>query len=334
MPERIAVVGAGSWGTALADLLARKDHVVVLWSFEPDVAEAIEARHENPKYLQGVRLAPSLQATAALPDAVRDASVIVSVSPAQHVRGIMAKAAEHMRKDAIIISASKGIEQERLNTMAQVLAQVLPRGTPTAYLSGPSFALEVAQRMPTAVTIASHDEDVALRSQDLFQTPYFRPYTSQDVVGVELGGALKNVVAVAAGMVAGLGFGHNTTAALITRGLAEITRLAVELGANPLTLSGLAGMGDLILTTTGSLSRNRALGVALGQGGTLEAYRAQHRSVAEGANTSRAAVALAQRKGVEMPITAKVCEVLFDGKSVRDSVPELMERDLKSEQWR
>lgn len=334
MSERIAVVGAGSWGTALADLLARKEHDVVLWSFERDVAEAIEARHENPKYLQGVQLAPSLNATHSLPDALRDASVVVSVSPAQHVRNIMAEAAPHLREDVIVVSASKGIEQERLNTMAQVLAQVLPRGTSTAYLSGPSFALEVARQMPTAVTIASHDEDVALRSQDIFQTPYFRPYTSQDVVGVELGGALKNVVAVAAGMVVGLGFAHNTTAALITRGLAEITRLAVELGANPLTLSGLAGMGDLILTCTGGLSRNRHVGVEIGKGRTLDEVLSEMTMVAEGVATTRATQALAQRTRVEMPIVSAVYEVLFENRPPADAVETLMLREPKPELWR
>ncbi|NLG60932.1 MAG: NAD(P)-dependent glycerol-3-phosphate dehydrogenase [Candidatus Cloacimonetes bacterium] len=334
MPERIAVVGAGSWGTALADLLARKGEDVVLWSFEPEVAEAIEARHENPKYLQGVALAPSLRATPSLADAVRGATVVVSVSPAQHVRGIMAQAAEYLQPDAIVVSASKGIEQERLNTMAQVLAQVLPRGTPTAYLSGPSFALEVAQQMPTAVTIASHDEGVALRAQELFQTPYFRPYTSQDVIGVELGGALKNVIAVAAGMVAGLGFGHNTLAALITRGLAEITRLAVELGANPLTLSGLAGMGDLILTCTGGLSRNRHVGMEIGKGRTLDEVLSEMTMVAEGVATTRATYALAQRTRVEMPIASAVHEVLFENRPPAEAVESLMLRDPKPELWR
>ncbi len=334
MPERIAVVGAGSWGTALADLLARKEYDVVLWSYEPDVADAIGARHENPKYLQGVRLADSLQATSSLADALRGAGVVVSVSPAQHVRAIMADAAQHLRDDALIVSASKGIEQDRLCTMAQVLAQVLPRGTATAYLSGPSFALEVAQQMPTAVTIASHDEDVALRAQDLFQTPYFRPYTSQDVVGVELGGALKNVVAVASGMVTGLGFGHNTTAALITRGLAEITRLAIELGANPHTLSGLAGMGDLILTCTGGLSRNRHVGMEIGKGRTLDEVLSEMTMVAEGVATTRATHALAQRTRVEMPIASAVYQVLFENRPPADAVETLMLRDPKPELWR
>lgn len=334
MSERIGIVGAGSWGTALADLLARNGHDVALWSFEKDVAETIEAQHENTRYLKGVTLASSLHATTDLAAAVRDASVVVSVSPAQHVRAIMSDAARDMRSDALVVSASKGIEQERLSTMAQVLAQVLPQGAATAYLSGPSFALEVAKGMPTAVTIASHDETVALRAQDIFQTPQFRAYTSDDVVGVELGGALKNVIAVAAGMVNGLGLGHNTTAALITRGLAEITRLAVELGANPLTLSGLAGMGDLILTCTGGLSRNRHVGVEIGKGRTLTDVLGEMTMVAEGVATTRAAHTLAQRAGIEMPIVAEVHAVLFEDRPAAEAVENLMLREPKAELWR
>ena len=333
MKERIGVIGAGSWGTALANLLAKQGHDVVVWSFEPDVAEAINTRNENPRYLSGVQLAPGLRATGDLREAVSGAGMLLSVSPAQHVRGVMTEAASAMREDALVVSASKGIEQERLSTMAQVLAQVLPKGTCTAFLSGPSFALEVAQEMPTAVTIASHDEAMAARAQDLFQTPYFRAYTSDDVVGVELGGALKNVIAVASGMVAGLGLGHNSTAALITRGLAEITRLAVELGANPMTLSGLAGMGDLILTCTGGLSRNRHVGVELGKGRTLDEILGEMTMVAEGVATTKATHALARRTGIEMPIAAEVHAVLFENKPVADALEALMLREPKAELW-
>lgn len=334
MTERIGVIGAGSWGTALANLLAKQGHEVVMWSFEPDVAEAINTRHENPRYLREIPLSENLRATSDLHAAVDGAGMLLSVSPAQHVRGVMADAATAMRKDALVVSASKGIEQERLSTMAQVLAQVLPSTATTAYLSGPSFALEVAKEMPTAVTIASHEEHVALRAQDLFQTPYFRTYTSDDVVGVELGGALKNVIAVAAGMVVGLELGHNTMAALITRGLAEITRLAVELGANPLTLSGLAGMGDLILTCTGGLSRNRHVGAELGKGRTLEEVLAEMTMVAEGVATTRAANALAERTGIEMPIVSEVHAVLFENKPAREALEALMLREPKAELWR
>jgi len=233
----------------------------------------------------------------------------------------------------LVVSATKGIENDTLALMSEVFAERLPEARFVA-LSGPSFAIEVCQGQPTAVVAAARDETSALAAQQLFATPAFRVYSGRDVVGVELAGALKNVIAIAAGILEGLGLGHNPRAALITRGLAEITRLGVAMGAEPSTFAGLAGMGDLVLTTTGSLSRNRALGVALAQGQTLEEYRTAHRSVAEGANTSRAGAALGVRMGVELPIIQKVCEVLFSGKPARDAVPELMGRELKAEQWR
>jgi len=233
----------------------------------------------------------------------------------------------------LVVSATKGIETETLALMSTVFAECLPRAR-FAALSGPSFALEVCQGQPTAVVAAAVDLESARDAQRIFATSTFRVYSGQDVVGVELAGALKNVIAIAAGILEGLGLGHNPRAALITRGLAEITRLGIAMGADPLTFAGLAGMGDLVLTTTGSLSRNRALGVALAGGETLEQYRASHRSVAEGANTSRAGVALGRRMGVELPIVEKVSEVLFSGKPPREAVTELMGRELKSEQWR
>lgn len=336
MSERIGVVGAGSWGTALANLLARKGHRVVMWSYEADVADAINRGHRNTRYLTEVALAPELEATTSLQDAVTDAAFIVSVSPAQHVRAVMNDAARHIRNDAIVIGASKGIETESLKTMAQVHAEVLSPGTAAraCFLSGPSFALEVGQEQPTAVTIASHDAGAAELAQEVFQTPYFRCYTSTDVIGVELGGALKNVIAVAAGMAVGLGLGHNATAALITRGLAEITRLGVKLGANPLTLAGLAGMGDLILTCTGGLSRNRHVGVELGRGRLLDDVLSEMTMVAEGVQTTRAAHALAQRAGIEMPIVAEVHAVLFEGRTAAEAVENLMMREPKAELWR
>ena len=330
---RIGVLGAGSWGTTLADLLARKGHDVRIWAYETEVVEGINGSHVNAVFLPDAPLAPALRATGDAAEAVHRAEVVLSAAPSHAVRSVLERVATAIPPGAIVVSATKGIEMESLALMSEVAGTVLP-DVRFAAISGPSFAQEVYQRQPTAVVAAAADDAIAREVQQVFSTPRFRVYTNRDVTGVELAGALKNVIAVAAGMLEGLGLGHNPRAALITRGLAEIARLGSAMGADPQTFAGLAGMGDLILTTTGSLSRNRALGVALGQGGTLEAYRAQHRSVAEGANTSRAAVALAQRKGVEMPITAKVCEVLFDGKSVRDSVPELMERDLKSEQWR
>ncbi|HEX6133916.1 MAG TPA: NAD(P)H-dependent glycerol-3-phosphate dehydrogenase [Longimicrobiales bacterium] len=336
MSERIGVVGAGSWGTALANLLAKKGLPVRVWSYESDVADSINREHRNASYLTEIALDPRLEATTSLADAVADAAYIVSVSPAQHVRAVMGDAAHALRPDAIVIGASKGIETTTLKTMAQVLAEILPAQAAArcCFLSGPSFALEVGQEQPTAVTIASHDNAAAARAQQLFQTTYFRCYTSQDVVGVELGGALKNVIAVAAGMAVGLGLGYNANAALITRGLAEITRLGVKLGANPLTLAGLAGMGDLILTCTGGLSRNRHVGIELGKGRSLEDVLAEMTMVAEGVQTTRAAHALALQSGIEMPIVAEVHAVLFEGRPAAEAVENLMLREPKAELWR
>ncbi len=335
MSERVAVIGAGNWGTALGNLLARKGNDVWIWSFEPDVAQAINRDHENPRYLRGIALDPRLRATGDLGAAVDGAAWIVSVSPAQHVRGVLQEAAPRMQAGAVIVSASKGIEIATLESMDVVLTEVSPpQLAPPAFLSGPSFALEVARELPTAVTVASRDADSAQRAQQLFQAPHFRVYTSDDVVGVELGGALKNVIAVAAGMVAGLGLGHNTLAALITRGLAEIARLGVALGARPLTFMGLAGMGDLILTCTGDLSRNRMVGVELGKGRRLPEILAGMDMVAEGVSTARAAHALAQKHAIEMPIVAQVHAVLFEDLSAREAVENLMLREPKAEQWR
>jgi glycerol-3-phosphate dehydrogenase (NAD(P)+) len=330
---RVAVIGAGNWGTALANLLAKKEELdVVLWAYEPDVAAGIEAGHENPRYLTGVPLSARLRATSDLAAAVRGRPFVVSVSPAQHVRRIMAAAAPDIARDAIVVSASKGIETGTLETMAEVLAETLP-GRRLTFLSGPSFALEVAREQATAVTVGSTDTDAAAAVQELFQTAYFRVYTSDDVPGVELGGALKNVIAVAAGMAVGLGLGHNATAALITRGLAEIARLGTALGANPLTLAGLAGMGDLILTCTGELSRNRQVGVELGRGRTREEILAGMTMVAEGVETAKGAHALAAKHGIEMPIVEQVHAVLFEGRTAAEALETLMMREQKPELW-
>lgn len=336
MSEQVAVVGAGSWGTTLANLLAKKGNDVRLWSYEADVTAEINDTGVNASYLPDVPLDDHLSATSELEEAVRGAAVVVSVSPSQHVRGVMTEAAGAMERDAVVVSASKGIETKTLETMAEVLEDALPERSHRAlsFLSGPSFAAEVSHEQPTAVTVASRNGRVAKRIQQLFQTDYFRVYTSHDVVGVELGGALKNVMALAAGMAAGLGLGHNTRAALITRGLAEMSRLGVALGANPLTFAGLAGMGDLILTCTGDLSRNRTVGYQLGQGRTLDDILGEMRMVAEGVETTRAAHALAQQEGVEMPIVAEVHSVLFEERSPAEAVQNLMEREPKAELWR
>jgi glycerol-3-phosphate dehydrogenase (NAD(P)+) len=333
--DRLVVVGAGSWGTALADLLAKKGNDVTIWALEDEVVQGINYRHENPLYLAGVELSPRLTATSNMTEAVRDARMVVSVSPAQHVRKVMAEAGRAVTPGTLIVSASKGIEKGTLATMAQVLQAILPGGFADrlAFLSGPSFAAEVARELATAVTVASENRDVAAEAQAMFQTPYFRVYTSSDVMGVELGGALKNVIAIATGMGVGLGLGHNATAALITRGLAEMARLGMALGASPITFSGLAGMGDLILTCTGELSRNRHVGVELGRGRKLPEILAGMTSVAEGVDTTIAAKALAAREGIEMPIVDAVHSVLFDGTTALEALETLMMRQPKPEFW-
>jgi glycerol-3-phosphate dehydrogenase (NAD(P)+) len=329
----VAVLGAGSWGTTLADLLAAKGERVRLWAYEAEVVESVNRSRENTLFLPGVRLTDGLEAFADAAEAANGADVIVSAPPSHAARAVLRSVRGAVASGTLLVSATKGIETDTLALMSQVMAEAVPQAR-AAVLSGPSFAVEVCQGQPTAVVAASADASAANDTQRLFATPAFRVYSGSDVVGVELAGALKNVIAIAAGILEGLGLGHNPRAALITRGLAEITRLGVAMGADPLTFAGLAGMGDLVLTTTGNLSRNRALGVALAQGESLEHYRATHRSVAEGANTSRAGVALGRRMGVELPIIQKVCEVLFSGKPAADAVPELMGRELKSEQWR
>ncbi len=329
---RAAVVGAGGWGTALADLLAAKGDSVVVWAYEKDVVAQINAEHRNEVFLPGAALHPSLRATGDMAECVRGAELVVSVAPSHVVRRVMTAAAPHVGRDAVVVSASKGLEPDGLQRMTEVLADVLP-GRKVAALSGPTFAREVFERHPTAATVAAGDHDVARRAQAAMSAPHFRLYTSDDPVGVELGGALKNVIAIAAGILEGLGLGSNTRAALITRGLAEMTRLGVTMGAKPLTFAGLAGMGDLVLTATGPLSRNRSLGVELGQGRSLEAIQKARVTVAEGVGTAKAAVALSAKTGVELPIAREVERVLFEGKPVKQAIGELMERALKSEAW-
>ena len=330
---RLAVLGAGSWGTTLANLLAHKGDDVRLWAFEPEVVETVNRSRENSMFLPGVPLSPKIRALGDVSEAVSGAEVIVSAPPSHAVRGVIRDLSQAVPPGTLVVSATKGIETDTLALMSQVFAECLPK-VRFSVLSGPSFAAEVCEGQPTAVVAAAGDEATAQAAQRVFATPAFRVYSNLDVIGVELAGALKNVIAVAAGIAEGLGLGHNPRAALITRGLAEITRLGVAMGADPLTFAGLAGMGDLVLTTTGSLSRNRSLGVALAEGQSFEQYRATHRSVAEGANTSLAGVALGRRLGIELPITEQVCAVLFRGRAPREAIAELMGRELKSEQWR
>ena len=329
----VAVLGAGSWGTTLANLLAKKGQAVRLWAYEAEVVASINREHRNNLFLPAVSLVPDLRAFADPKEAVQDVDVVLSVIPSHAVRSVVSRLSDTLDRGTLVVSATKGIEPASLELMSQVLSGELnaPR---VAVLSGPSFAEEVCQDQPTAVVAAAADLETAGEVQQIFATSRFRVYSNQDVIGVELGGALKNVIAIAAGILEGLGLGNNPRAALVTRGLAEMTRLGVAMGADPLTFAGLAGMGDLILTTTGALSRNRALGIALAKGETLEAYTAAHRTVAEGVNTAKAATQLAHKHGVELPITEQVCAVLFEGKSARQGVTDLMERTLKPELWR
>lgn len=330
-----AVLGAGSWGTALAILLDGNGLDVRLWSFEREVVQAVSESGRNP-YLEGVDVPGSLKVTSDFEEALSDVDIVVSVSPAQYVDDVIREAARFVPPTAVVASASKGIEIDTLSRMDEVIARHLPASVMErfAVLSGPSFAAEVVRGVPTAVVIASRSEPTRRRLQGLFGNDRFRVYTSADVVGVELGGALKNVIALAAGVAAGLGFGHNTQAALITRGLAEITRLGVALGAEASTFAGLAGMGDLVLTCTGELSRNRTVGTRLGKGEPLDRILSDMRAVAEGVRTTPAVKALARREGVEMPIVTEVDALLRGERSPRDAVQRLMLRDPKPEEWR
>ena len=329
----IAVIGAGSWGTALAKVLADKGYATTLWGRDAAHLAEIERDRVNARYLPQAKLPPTLKATADLESAVAGKAVVVSVVPSHTVRDVFGRAGKLMAPDAMVISASKGIENESLATMDEVLKEVLPGkiGTRLGFLSGPSFAKEVGAGLPTAVVLASRERRVADEGAALFQAERFRVYTSDDVAGVEFGGALKNVMAVATGICEGLGLGFNSRAALITRGLAEMARLGVALGAQPATFAGLAGMGDLVLTCTGALSRNRALGLAVGKGATLAEAMVGKETVAEGVTTARSALKLAERVGVDMPIVAGVHKILFEGKPARESIAELMERELRAE---
>ena len=334
--SRVAVIGAGAWGTGLAIVLGRKGtHHVRLWVHEKEVRESITARRVNEKFLPDEEIPREVSVSGDLREVLQDAEILVSVMPSQHCRGLFEQMRRFLKPGIPIVSATKGIEENTLLRMSEVIAQVAgaegfqPR---VGALSGPSFAKEVARGDPTAITIASQDKELAETVQREFSDPRFRVYTNNDVVGVELGGALKNVIAIAAGVCDGLDLGHNSVAALITRGLAEMTRLAVACGGRPETMAGLAGLGDLVLTCTGGLSRNRSVGVELGRGRKLpEIIAGMHGMVAEGVFTTQAAVGLAHARGVEMPITEQMFAVLHDGKSPREAIHELMTRSAKSE---
>ncbi len=331
--RRVAVIGAGNWGTALSLTLANLGHSVRLWAYEKEVVESIRARRENELFMPGIRLPESILPTGDLTEALEKAEFLLTAVPSHVCRVLYEQMLPHLQPEMIIVSATKGIEAERLMRMSEVIRSVIgkrfhPR---IAALSGPSFAKEVALGSPTAVVVASLEREAAKAIQTTFSSPTLRLYTSSDVVGVELGGAVKNVIAIAAGVIEGLKLGHNPTAALITRGLAEITRLACACGARRETLAGLAGMGDLVLTCTGDLSRNRTVGVELGKGRKLSEIIGAMRMVAEGVRTTSATVSLAARLGVEMPITRQVHRILEGDVSPLDAIRELMERTLKDE---
>ncbi len=329
----IAVIGAGSWGTTLANLLAKKNYPVTLWAYEADLAARMATTRENDLYLPGVALAPQLSYTSELKQAVRGRKLLLLVPPSQVMRQVLVQIAADIDPDALLVSASKGIENDTLQPMAEVIGECLGPAVRDrlTFLSGPSFAREVATEMPTAVVAASDNREAAVRTQEIFSTAYFRVYTNDDVVGVELGGALKNVVALAAGVSDGLGFGYNTRAALITRGLAEMTRMGLALGANPATFAGLAGMGDLVLTCTGDLSRNRTVGMELGRGRSLAEILGGMKMVAEGVKTTLSAYQLAAKLGVDVPITEQMYRILYQNKDPRQAVTDLMLRGLKAE---
>jgi glycerol-3-phosphate dehydrogenase (NAD(P)+) len=329
----IAIIGAGSWGTAIAVTLAGLGHSVRLWAYEESVVHGIRTHRENRVFLPGVILTETILPTISLAEALNGAKFVVTAMPSHVCRSMYEHMVSSLREDMILVSATKGLEVDHLMRMSEVIQSVTEPhfAARLAVLSGPSFAQEVARGDPTAVVVASHNQGAAQSVQEEFSSKSLRLYTSDDVVGVELGGAIKNVIAIAAGVIEGLGLGHNPKAALITRGLAEIARLAVACGARSETLAGLTGMGDLVLTCTGDLSRNRSVGVELGKGRSLSEILGSMRMVAEGVKTAYATVELARRHGVEMPITQQVYRILEGQISPRDAIRELMERTLKTE---
>ena len=330
---KACVLGSGSFGTAVATVLAHNCETVSIWGREADVISAINTQHENTGYLPGLKISERIVATAAIQESVTGADIVVVGTPSHATREVATKALPYLPKHVPVITVAKGIENDSLLTMTEVLEQALPEEVHPyiGVLSGPSFAKEMVMGLPTIVTIAARWEKLAQRAQKIFSCEKFRTYTTTDVVGVQVGGSLKNVIAIAAGIADGLGFGHNARAGIITRGLAEITRIAVRMGANPLTLSGLAGMGDLVLTCTGELSRNRTVGFEMGKGRTLDDVLAGLGHVAEGVKTATSARDLALKYKVDLPICEQVYLIAHEGRDPRQAVQELMQRSLKSE---
>jgi len=325
----IAVLGAGAWGSSLAKLLAEKEYDTVIWALEKEVADEINEKGINSVYLDGVSFPGTLKATSDLSEAVNKARYILNVVPTQHTRSVIEKALPYIEDSAVIINASKGIENGTHLTVSSIIKELT--GHRIAVISGPSFAAEVTKRLPTAVTLATEDNSTALILQEIFNTDYFRVYTHNDILGVELGGALKNVMAVASGISDGLGLGNSARAALITRGLAEMSRLGASMGADPATFAGLSGLGDLVLTCSSPLSRNYTVGSQLGQGKTLKEIMEGRKSVAEGVATAKAAHDLALKQNVDMPIAEQVYRVLYEDKPAATAVSDLMTRSPKSE---
>ena len=325
----VAVLGAGSWGTAVANIIADNGFRTTLWGRDEAVSNAINTRHENAKYLPGVSLSSGLRGSTQLEEVAKEAQVIVCSIPTQHIRSVFSLIKSHL-SHKLIINTSKGIEQGTHFCVSEVFGQLSPH-SPYVIVSGPSFALEVGKRLPTAVTVASKDAETAGLVQQMISNNYMRAYTSKDVIGVELGGALKNVVAIAAGVVAGLKLGHNAQAAIINRGMAEIIRVALKRGASAMTFLGLSGVGDLILTCTGPLSRNRRLGILLGEGKSFAEAKNELGGVAEGAYTAQSAMELAKDLKVDMPITEQVYLLLYGGSTPKKALSELMKRDLRNE---
>lgn len=330
---KIGVIGAGSWGTALAALLAEGANEVVLWAFEPEVAPSINQEHRNPLYMPQTKLPPALKGTASLKEAVEGKEVLVNVVPSHHTRAIWQKAAPFVSPKTVIVNCSKGLESDSSLRLSQVLTAVLPRHPKENFvtLSGPSFAREVLDHQPTIVVVAGLDKKIAEKVQRLFRREWFLTYINDDVIGVEVGGALKNVIAIAAGICEGMGLGLNTRAALMTRGIYEMTKLGKAMGANPLTFAGLSGIGDLILTCTGELSRNRTLGLKLGQGKKLETVLKEMKTVAEGVKTAKVAYALIQKYKINNPVFVEVYRILYEEKDPRKALKDLLGLDLKEE---
>ena len=331
MIKTIGVIGAGGWGIALAKVLADKGEKATLWCHGQDSFQELQRTRESSAYLAGITLPPTVSITRSMAEAVAGRYLIICAVPSHAVREVMAQAEPHCARESRIVCAAKGLEEESLKTMGEVLSDIFGASRPHAFLSGPTFALEVARGLPAAVTVASEDEATAKLVQETLRTPNFRVYTSRDVIGVQMGGIVKNIIAIAAGISDGLGLGQNARAALITRGLAEMTRLAGRMGADPLTLAGLPGLGDMVLTCAGDLSRNRKVGLAIAQGQSLREIVTGTKTVAEGIRNTRSVFLLSRRLDVEMPIVEQMFHVLYENKKAANAVRDLLLRSVKAE---